>query len=111
MSAQTIQEAFAPAIAQYKAEVMSATWGHLAPKRHRAYKGHVVFAVGCFGSDDLNPTVLVCEFGGLDDSPWLFDALQDFLHDCETVAGGVYRFDGTFKNYEFKGTTRRLELR
>lgn len=111
MSAQTIADAFAPVTAQYRAEILKETWGHLAPRKNKAYPGHFVFAVGCFGSDDLNPTALTCEFNGLDDSPWFFDAIMDFMQSLEVDTGRVYRFDGSFRNYEFKGEVRQLELR
>ncbi len=110
MSAQTFMEAFAPAEARYRAEVYKATWGHLAPKRHKTYRGHVVFAFGCFGNDHLNATVIECEMG-VDASPWFFDALTDFL---ATFGGdeaiGLHRWDGTFRNYEFKGAVRRIDV-
>lgn len=109
MTAQSMVEAFAPVEAHYRAQVYKATWGHLAPRRHKAYSGHIVFAVGCFGSDPLNPTVIACEIG-LDSSPWFFDALTDFVASLKGDEGGVYRWDGTFKNYEFKGSVRRLKL-
>lgn len=127
MSAQTMAEAFAPVDAHYHAQVMEATWGHLSPKRNKTYRGYFVFAVGCFGDDPLNPTVLSCEFKDLDDSPWFFDSLADFIgadqfsypsFDGERMIetprqfpeGGVYRFDGIFRNYKFKGTFRQLNL-
>lgn len=110
MSSQTIADAFAPAEARYRAEVMADTWGHLAPKKNRTYRGHVVFVIGLFGSDNLNPTVLECEFKTnkgeeLDSSPWFYDALQDFLQSLEKSeeVGGIFRFEGTFRNYEFNG--------
>jgi hypothetical protein len=108
MSHQNIADAFAPAEARYRAQVMAETWGHLAPKRNKIYRGHVTFAIGCFGSDHLNPTCLSCEFEDLESSPWFFDALNDFLQSLETEAGCVYRFDGTFRNYEFKGTVKTV---
>jgi len=77
MSAQTFMEAFAPAEAVYKAQVMENTWGHLAPKKDVTYRGRIVYAVGCFGNDPLNPTPLVCEFKNLDSSPWFFNAMND----------------------------------
>ena len=115
MSAQTNRDVFAPAEAKYAADVRRATWGHLAPKRGKTHRGYVVFAVGCFGNDDLNPTPLECEFKGLDSSPWFYDALTEFLGEfvgtgdgrpCE--AGGVYRWEGTFRNYEFVGKLEKL---
>jgi hypothetical protein len=103
MSAQTMADAFAPVEAQYRADMRVHTWGHLAPKKNKTYRGFIVFAVGCFGDDPLNPTALACEFKGLDDSPWFFDAMADFIGDLKTKEGCVYRFDGTFNNYEFNG--------
>jgi hypothetical protein len=108
-------EAFAPAMAEYHATVMTATWGHLAPSKNKTYSGHLTFAVGIFGSDNLNPIVLECEFKNrsgeeLDSSPWFYDAMMDFMQSLETEAGAVYRFVGTFRNYKFKGTIQRLRL-
>lgn len=103
-------DAFAPVTAHNRQQVMRATWGHLAPSKGRKYHGHIVFAIGCFGSDHLNPTVLECELKGLDSSPWFYDAVQEFLASQETEEGGVYRFDGYFRNYELVGSIRRLVL-
>jgi hypothetical protein len=108
MSAQTMADVFAPAEARYRQVVLANTWGHLAPRRNETYRGHIIFAVGCFGDDRLNPTALACEFGELDSSPWFYDALQGFLQDQQTEEGHVYRFDGTFRNYKFTGKIRRL---
>lgn len=117
MSAQTMAEVFAPVEAHYRQQVLKETWGHLAPKRNKKYRGFIVFAIGCYGSDYLNPTVLSCELEGLSDSPWFFDALMEWLSshqhcssigededkDCKFKIGHVYRFNGYFRNYEFVG--------
>lgn len=84
------------------------TWGHLAPKKDKRYKGRIVYAVGCFGDDPLNPTVLSCDLGNLDSSPWFFDALMDFLGKQEKKAGCVYEFIGTFCNYAFRGKIKTI---
>jgi hypothetical protein len=110
MSHQCIADAFAPAEARYKSLVLANTWGHLAPRKNRTYKGYAIYALGCFGDDHLNPTALECEFKGLDSSPWFFDALMEFLGAQEGETGGVYRFDGTFRNYNFHGTIQQLQL-
>jgi hypothetical protein len=81
---------------------------HLAPKKNRTYRGKVIWALGCFGSDNLNPMPLVCEFDGLCSSPWFYDALIDFLHEHSTEEGTLWRFDGIFRNYKMKGTIRQL---
>lgn len=107
-------------------------WGHLAPKRNAIYRGHFVFAVGCCGSDDINPTLLDVvlvsrKCGELDSSPWFYDAITDLMSEWASdgrygspkqlpsdwpsvEAGGVYRWEGYFKNYKFVGSLRRLQL-
>jgi hypothetical protein len=94
---------------------------HLAPEKNKNYRGHIVFAVGCCGNDDLNPTVMEMEFGALDGGPWFFDAVMKLIQ-CNTrrvgfpdhkeifAAGTVWRFDGSFRNYVFRGKFTRLEL-
>ncbi len=109
MSAQSMADAFAPVEARYRAQVYKETWGHLAPRKNKVYRGYVIFALGCFDSGHLNPTVLSCEIG-IDDSPWFFDALHEFLRTLKGDEGGVYRWDGTFKNYNFTGSVRRIYL-
>jgi hypothetical protein len=108
MSHQCIADAFIEPDRRFKSTIMADTWGHLAPKQNRTYRGFITFAVGCFGDDPLNPQMLVCEFKGLDASPWFFDAASEFISEEETEPGCVYRFDGTFRNYEFVGTVLKL---
>lgn len=106
----SLADAFAPVEASYRAAVMADTFGHLAPKKNKVYPGYIVFAVGCFGNDPLNPVALECEFKGLNSSPWFFEAMEDFTRSCDTEEGGVYRFDGKFRNYEFSGVVRRMRV-
>lgn len=115
MSHQCLADAFEPAVVRYAAEVRKETWGHLAPKKNHIYRGHVIFAVGCFGSDELNPTTLDYDLKtrsgeDLQSSPWFYGYLVEFLSELDREAGGVYRWEGTFRNYEFVGTVRRLRL-
>lgn len=104
MSAQTISDVFAPVEALYKAKVMEDTWGHLAPKKNKTYRGRIVYAIGCFGNGPLNPTPLVCEFKNLESSPWFFSVMNDFIGSQKSESGCVYEFKGAFRNYEFRGT-------
>ena len=68
--------------------------------------------------------IVFCEFGELEDSPWFFDAIQDFLRDGESPDGYdgfsymlgdlknehgcVYEWTGELKNYTFNGERRLL---
>lgn len=129
MSHQCLADAFAPWEAYYKNEVFKATWGHLAPKKNKSYTGHIVWALDLYDSGYLNPKVLSCELEGLSDSPWFYEAMIDFLQDIhekmfssarktfwgpshreEMTAGTVWRWDGTFHNYEFRGKVQQLNV-
>jgi hypothetical protein len=105
---------FASACQQWEADeeykVFCDTWGHLAPKKNKTYKGYVIWALGCFGSDRLNPTPIMSQFRGLDSSPWFYNLLIDFLHAHSKKEGKIFRFDGTFKNYVFTGKIQELTL-
>ena len=105
MSATTIAEAFIPVDESYKEAVMENTWGHLAPRRNIQHKGLMLFARSEYG--DL--VILNSAFAGLDDSPWLFQAMMDFV--CEnTPAPGIYKFTGSFRNYKFVGDVAKVEV-
>ena len=99
----SMADAFAPIEAHYRAQIQAETWGHLAPKKNTTYRGRFVYAVGCYGNDHLNPTVLVCEFADLDDSPWFVEALLEFIRVQAFEVGYVYEFRGSVKNYVFRG--------
>ena len=105
MSFQSACEAWE---AEIKEQTMQATWGHLAPTKNRTYRGHIVWALGCIGSDRLNPTVMEFEMGDLNSSPWLYPAMLKFLAGHSDEEGALFRFDGTFRNYKWQGTIVRL---
>lgn len=82
------------------------TWGHLAPVKDKSYSGRLVFAVGCFGNDPINPTPIVFEFDELGSSPWLFEAIQDMSYELIAKTypeGTVVEWAGTVCNYVFSG--------
>lgn len=94
--------------------VYQATWGHLAPKKNTTYRGEILFAVGCYGNDHLNPTLLRVDIGGLDDSPWFFDVLNEMLTtlaiEDRIEEGSVYRMKVTFRNYQFWGSANIVTI-
>lgn len=92
-----------------QAKVMQETWGHLAPKRSRSYKGSIVFALGCFG--DL--AVVEVDFAGLPDSPWFHEDMHRWIWDQNPEAG-IYRFAGTYRRNranQFVGDLQALDVR
>ena len=105
-------DAFIPHEEIFRAQVMSATWGHLAPEQRRTYRGFIIFAHGAYG--DIVP--IQCEFQGLKDSPWCFDDMTEYVGDyimAHDAPGTVYRFDGTYRkfrngNCQFTGTIKTI---
>lgn len=95
----------------YARKVKHATWGHLAPKRGSRYKLRIVFAVGCLGSDDLNPTPICFESRKLSSSPWFYDFLRSWLSnrdDENRKSGCIYEFKGWFRDYRMTGIVSKL---
>lgn len=115
MSAQTIADVFAPVEARYREAVLRNTWGHLAAEKNKTYPGRIVFSFGVYESGDLNPTILVCDFGECDDDlnggPWFYNAINDFLgRFTPGKQGCIYEWTGHFRNYRFVGRKPRLVL-
>ncbi len=105
-------DVFAPIEEAYAEDVRRATWGHLAPEKNKTYAGRIVFAFGVYDSGELNPTILVSDFSDdLDGGPWFYNAVHEFLGDFTPgEPGRVYEWQGTFRNYRFKGRKPRLLL-
>ena len=103
----SMAEVFAPVEAKNKDIIMQDTWGHLAPKKNKSYKGTIVWAQGCYGN---SLTALSVEFKDLDDSPWLYEAIHEFMFNQDAEVGNVYRFTGAFRNYKFIGKVQRIDI-
>lgn len=113
-------DAFAPVEAKYREDVLQDTWGHLAPKKNKTYRGYLTFAIGCYDHGSSNPTPLKVQFPGLDHSPWLYDFIHEQLQNWQNgkgrrrrtkerfAVGHVYRFDGVFRNYKLSGKIKRI---
>lgn len=100
-----------PLAKQYNA-VINNTWGHLAPKPRARHKGHIVFAKTCYNQE----VVIESEFAGLNESPWQYEALHDYIHETlNTKEEGIYRFDGDVYmclngKFKFSGTIKKLSF-
>ncbi len=88
----SMSEYFAPAEKRYRDEVISATFGHLAPEFGRMYTGFIIFTEGEYG----HITIIQCHFKDLNDSPWFFENMNDFIEKHLAKPGAVRRFDGTY---------------
>ncbi len=100
------EEAFAPIEAHYKREVFKSTWGNLAPIKNKQYKGYILFCVSVYQSG--THFIINSEFGELEDSPWFYDSMHEFIYSLKLQEGGVYRFNGCVKNYAFKGSVSTI---
>jgi hypothetical protein len=111
----SLASAFAPVENANYNRVMQATFGHLAPARRRAIPGSVTFVTSPYSGC----TVVDLGFEDTPDSPWLAEAVSDYVCGLADRYGvdeqaGFYRWEGTvtmFDNgaFRFGGETRRLE--
>jgi hypothetical protein len=85
-------------------EVRQDTWGHLAPKPRKKYRGYILIGEGqCSGQ---GRTIIRDEFVDLDHSPWFYQAMCDYVGDLEGLEeGNVYLWTGTYQF--FLGTRER----
>lgn len=91
--------------------VMQETWGHLAPKKNKTYKGRIVWACGVFDSGDLNPTAIYFNLKELNSSPWSYLAINEFMQNQPKQfrkEGCIYEWTGTFRNYVFEGKVKQI---
>jgi hypothetical protein len=79
-----------------KQGVMEETWGHLAPEPGRRYQGTMLFTDSAYG--DL--VLIEARWEGLQDSPWLFEDMQDYIEVAETKPGRIYRWKGTYVRFK-----------
>lgn len=104
MSHQCLADAFRPADVHYKEKMLHYIWGHLAPKRNKAYPGFILFTHSDYG--DL--TIIKSKFRSLPDSPWFYKAMEDFVYENAQKTGCIYHFKGVFKNYSFVGKVTEI---
>jgi len=95
-----MEAAFAPATEKYRAEVLGATFGHLAPRPQEKYSGEIVFTHAEYGD-----SVVIRSTIEIDDSPWFYEDLHDFVAQdriCRVKIenGSVYRFVGTYTKFK-----------
>lgn len=88
----SLQEAFAPAEAEYRSRVRSSTWGHLAPIPRKRYRISVLFCESGYSGVSIINTRLL---DGLSDSPWLYTDLLEFA-ERNAQGGRVSLFDGIY---------------
>lgn len=104
-NAQSWSEVFAPVEARNRSIVQQDTWGHLAPVKNISYKCRILFSVSGYST---GTTLIDSSFEGLEDSPWLYEAMNEMIQSDQDREYGVYLFEGNFKNYKWKGDTKLL---
>lgn len=93
-----------------KDKVLSQTFGHLYPKDNRPHVGHLVFTIGGYG--DITP--IDASFKDIDDSPWFYDDMQDYISKSKFKRGNIYVFVGTYRKLKnqrgiFTGKTKTIK--
>lgn len=103
-------ETAASITAMNKERVYAATWGHLAPKANTTYKGIITCAKSHYESGTTH--LLNIELKGLEDSPWLYEAVEDMLWQLEEKLkeGCAYVITTTFRNYRFWTKIKEINL-
>jgi hypothetical protein len=95
-------------IKEYQEAVYQDTWGHLAPKKNVTYKGQILVAKSGYGGSDRK--IIEMEWENLDDSPWLFDHVNNWIWDSRDLMkeDGVYWIKTTFRNYRMWGKIAKI---
>lgn len=99
----SLADAFAPAEARYRAQVMFQTWGHLYPKLGFQYEGEITFAVAGYGGIC---SIITANWGTLEDSPLLYEAMDQVFNKVDIDRRGVFKWTG--KLFAYKNGNLRL---
>lgn len=100
------EQAFLP-IVQHNYEIVQYdTWGHLAMVKNKKHKGTILFGISEYNS--VGACLVQTNFdNGLEDSPWLFYSLQEFIGE-QKLDSGFYKWSGHIKNYKFTGEITKV---
>jgi len=106
-----LAKAFASYEAQYKAKVMTNTWGHLAPEPRKKYQGEILIAYSAYGDQ----IVLQDKFEGLPSSPWFYSDMVGFMSELKLESFGIYKFTGYYQrfkngNHRFVGDIKKCSI-
>ena len=90
--------------------VLSNTWGHLYPKDNQPHEGYIIFTHSGYGDIDC----IDCDFKDIDDSPWFFQDMQNYIGNVNSKPGNIYVFKGTYRKLKnqksvFKGKVRVIK--
>ena len=106
----SLADAFNGADGCYKAAVIHQTWGHLEQQIDTTTQGWFVFSIAAYSGHHV---LLDSDWGKLDDSPGLFDAMQTYMSK-HGLRGVVHRLEGhvtRFKNGNYRIGGRRYVVR
>lgn len=103
------EKTFKPVEKANKDIVLSNTWGHLYSNDFKPHKGYLIYTLSAYG----NFEVIDSNFEGVEDNPWLFEDLNDYISCNTKIPGSIYIFQGTYRKLKnqrcvLKGKTTRL---
>lgn len=88
-------------------EVLAYTWGHLAAKKDKPYRIKILFSESSYGSQGTS-LIESKLYDGLQDSPWLYDAILNRIHQGMKRKPGVYVINGIIRNYRVIGKAKKI---
>lgn len=104
---QNIAEIMADYTEHHRQLVLADTFGHLAAKKGKEYGVKILFATSPYSQ--YSTSLIDTKYSdGLEDSPWIYDAIVERINGMKLKKYGVYLLDGTVKNYRIKGRAKLL---
>jgi hypothetical protein len=104
---QNIAEIMADYNEVKRQEVLAHTWGHLAAKKDKQYRIKILFSESSYGGQ-VTSLIESKLYNGLEDSPWLYDAILDRINKAMKRKPGVYLINGIIRNYRVIGKAKKI---
>lgn len=83
-------------------QVFNETWGHLRPEKSTDHPGTMVIALSSY--NDQGVVVVEEKFPTLANSPWFYEAMNDYvlkiMYERKKRSPGIYTFTGCVRSYK-----------
>lgn len=83
-------------------QVFNETWGHLRPEKGTDHPGTMIIALSSY--NDQGVVVVEKKFPTLANSPWFYEAMNDYvlkiMYERKKRSPGIYTFTGCVRSYK-----------